>query len=72
MRGAILATAAKAHFRHDFTGRALKRPANDHSPLAFPVPPTASATSPGTACLVDKPERAGALSPFHHSLKQGH
>lgn len=68
MRGAILATAAKAHFRHDFTGRALKRPANDH-PLALSP---ASEPSPGTACLIDKPERAGALSPFHHSLKQGH
>ena len=69
MRGAILATAAKAHFRHNHTGRALKRPANDLSPLALSP---ASTTSPGTACLVDKPERAGALSPFHHSLKQGH
>ena len=71
MRGAILATAAKAHFRHNHTGRALKRHANDLSPLAFPVPPTASEPSPGTACLVDKSERAGALSPSHHSLTQG-
>lgn len=69
MRGAILATAVKAHFRHNHTGRALKRPANDHSPLALSP---ASEPSPGTACLVDIAERAGALSPFHHSLKQGH
>jgi len=72
MRGAILATAARTHWRHDATGRAIPCPANDLSPLAFPVPPTASEPSPGTACLVDKPERAGALSPFHHSLTQGH
>ena len=59
MRGAILATAAKAHFRHDFTGRALPRPANE--------PQAALDTPRAVNCAPGPEQRAGGafVAPFH-------
>lgn len=33
VRRAVIATAAKAHFSHDFTGRATRQAANDKAAL---------------------------------------
>ncbi len=56
MRGAIIATAARTHFRHNATGRALRIPANDLPAQVSHHP--ACANSPGA---LDVELRAGGF-----------
>lgn len=58
MHSAIITTAACTHWRHDFTGRALPRPANE--PQTALDTPRAGTSGPGH-------ESAGAafVAPFH-------
>ena len=61
MHSAIITTAARTHWRHDFTGRDLPRPANE--PQTALDTPRAGTSGPGH-------ESAGAalsVAPFHMS-----
>ena len=62
MRGAILATAARTHWRHDFTGRDLPRPANE--------PQAALDTPRAVNCAPGPEHRAGGafVAPFHKQM----
>lgn len=60
MHSAIITTAARTHWRHDFTGRALPRPANE--------PQAALDTPRAVNCAPGPEQRAGGAfvsAPFH-------
>ena len=60
MHSAIITTAARTHWRHDFTGRDLPRPANE--------PQAALDTPRAVNCAPGPEQRAGGAfvsAPFH-------
>jgi len=59
MHSAIITTAARTHWRHDFTGRALPHPANE--------PQAALDTPRAVNCAPGHDECAGGafVAPFH-------
>jgi len=52
MHSAIITTAARTHWRHDFTGRALPRPANE--PQAALDTPRAVNCAPGPEQRIER------------------